>query len=125
MADQIEEQDVELTEDESVEEAHDPKNAEQQSIASVDKAGGATGTAKMPNMGTAKNNTKQDPMQKIPGTKAGMINAMHMKMNNMSKAEMSKMYSSYHKGMGEDVEADDQLDVVAEKSVKVVSLNEV
>ena len=28
MADQIEEQDVELTEDESVEEAHDPKNAE-------------------------------------------------------------------------------------------------
>ena len=119
MADQIEEQDVELTEDESVEEAHDPKNAEQQSIASVDKAGGATGTAKLPNMGTAKNNTKQDPMQKIPGTKAGMINAMHMKMNNMSKAEMSKMYSSYHKGMGEDVEADEKLDVVAEKSVKV------
>ena len=119
MADQIEEQDVELTEDESVEEAHDPKNAEQQSIASVDKAGGATGTAKLPNMGTAKNNTKKDPMQKIPGTKAGMINAMHMKMNNMSKAEMSKMYSSYHKGMGEDVEADEKLDVVAEKSVKV------
>ena len=45
MADQIEEQDVELTEDESVEEAHDPKNAEAQSVASVDKAGNATGTA--------------------------------------------------------------------------------
>ena len=72
MADQIEEQDVELTEDESVEEAHDPKNAEAQSVASVDKAGNATGTAKLPNMGTAKNNTKKDPMQKIPGTKENL-----------------------------------------------------
>jgi len=41
MTDQIEEQDVELDENE-IEEAHDPKNAEQQSVASVDKAGEAT-----------------------------------------------------------------------------------
>ena len=115
MADQIEEQDVELTEDESVEEAHDPKNAEAQSIASVDKAGDASGKAKLPDMGTAKNNTKQDPMQKVPGTKAGLINAMFNKMNGMSKSEMSKMYSSYH----EDVEASEEMEAVNEKSVKV------
>ena len=115
MADQIEEQDVELTEDESVEEAHDPKNAEAQSIASVDKAGDASGKAKLPDMGTAKNNTKQDPMQKVPGTKAGLINAMFNKMNGMSKSEMSKMYASYH----EDVEASEEMEAVNEKSVKV------
>ena len=113
MADQIEEQDVELTEDESVEEAHDPKNAEAQSIASVDKAGDASGKAKLPDMGTAKNNTKQDPMQKVPGTKAGLINAMFSKMNGMSKSEMSKMYASYH----EDVEASEEMEAVIEKSV--------
>ena len=41
MSDQIEEQDVELDENE-IEEAHDPKNAEQQSVAAADKAAGAT-----------------------------------------------------------------------------------
>lgn len=40
MTDQIEDQDVEL--DEEIEEAHDPKNAEAASVASVDKAGNAT-----------------------------------------------------------------------------------
>lgn len=93
MADQeqIEDQDVELDENE-IEEAHDPKNAEAQSVASVDKAANAVkSTAKLPNMGTAKNNTKQDPM---PKTKAGMINAAFTKMNSLSKEEMSKLYSS-------------------------------
>lgn len=101
MADQqqIEDQDVELNENE-IEEAHDPKNAEAQSVASVDKAGKAVkGTAKLPNMGTAKNNTKQDPM---PKTKAGMINAAFTKMNSLSKEEMSKVYSSL---MAEEAEA--------------------
>lgn len=41
MTDQVEDQDVELDENE-IEEAHDPKNAEQQSVASVGKAGEAT-----------------------------------------------------------------------------------
>lgn len=41
MTDQIKDQDVELDEDE-IEEAHDPKNAEQQSIAATKKAGDAT-----------------------------------------------------------------------------------
>jgi hypothetical protein len=38
MTDQIEEQDVELLDESEVEEAHDPKNAEAQSVASVDAA---------------------------------------------------------------------------------------
>ena len=40
MTDQVQDLDVEL--DEEIEEAHDPKNAEQQSVAAVDKAGDAT-----------------------------------------------------------------------------------
>jgi len=40
MTDQVKEQDVEL--DDEIEEAHDPKNAEEQSIASVAKAATAT-----------------------------------------------------------------------------------
>lgn len=83
--------------------AHDPKNAEAQSVASVDKAGDATATAPKRKMagGTAADATKQDPM---PKTKAGMINAMFTKMNGMSKQEMSKMYASYHGGMKEGYE---------------------
>ena len=43
MTDQVEDQDVEL--DEGIEEAHDPKNAEEQSVASVKSAAGAGKTA--------------------------------------------------------------------------------
>ena len=72
--DQIEDQEVDLHDDDDIVEAmgHDPKNAEAQSVASVDKAGGATGSAPKRKMagGTAGDNTKQDPMIK---TKAGMI----------------------------------------------------
>ena len=73
---QIEDQDVELQEDdeEILEmQKHDPKNAEAQSVASVDKAGDATGTAGSRKMagGTAADSTKKDPMPKL--TKAGMI----------------------------------------------------
>ena len=76
MADNIENQDVELHEDEEISEMkHDPKNAEAQSVASIDKAGDATGTAPTRKMagGTAADNTKKDPMLK---TKAGLIAAM-------------------------------------------------
>ena len=106
MTDQYtEDQEVELyddveNEDEVVEEAHDPKNAEAQSVASVDKAGEATGKAPLPSQGTAKNNTKQDPM---PKTKAGMINAMNMKLMQSTKADVQKLYASYH-GLGESLE---------------------
>ena len=106
---QIEDQDVELhdevTEDEVMEMAtHDPKNAEAQSVASVDKAGDATGTAPKRKMagGTAADNTKQDPM---PKTKAGMINAMYKEMSRMKK---DKLTASYHNMMkNEDVDVDE------------------
>ena len=106
---QIEDQDVELhdevTEDEVMEMAtHDPKNAEAQSVASVDKAGDATGTAPKRKMagGTAADNTKQDPM---PRTKAGMINAMYKEMSRMKK---DKLTASYHNMMkNEDVDVDE------------------
>ena len=106
---QIEDQDVELhdevTEDEVMEMAtHDPKNAEAQSVASVDKAGDATGTAPKRKMagGTAADNTKQDPM---PKTKAGMINAMYKEMSKMKK---EKLTASYHNMMkNEDVDVDE------------------
>ena len=45
MTDQVQDQDVELNDDENVVEAHDPKNAEEDSIASVDKAENAGKTA--------------------------------------------------------------------------------
>ena len=92
MADNIENQDVELHEDEEISEMkHDPKNAEAQSIASVDKAGETTGTVGARKMagGTAKDNTKKDPMVK---TKAGMIAAMVHNMQKMDKKAINAMY---------------------------------
>ena len=90
MADNIENQDVELHEDEEISEMkHDPKNAEAQSIASVDKAGETTGTVGARKMagGTAKDNTKKDPM---PKTKAGMIAAMVGKMQGKMEKKFSE-----------------------------------
>jgi len=101
---QIEDQEVELHDevtDEVVEEAHDPKNAEAQSIASVDKAEKAGKTAPK----RKGDNTKQDPMPKMPGTKAGMINAMYMKASKMKKEDLAGMYS---KLMAEDADLSDE-----------------
>ena len=90
---QVEDQDQEVelhdnVEDEVVEEAHDPKNAEKQSVASVDAAGEKTGTAKK----RKGDKGKSEPMQKLPGTKAAMINAAFQHMNKMSKSEMAELY---------------------------------
>ena len=88
----IENQDVELqeSEEEISEMKHDPKNAEAQSVASVDKAGDATGSAPTRKMagGTAADNTKKDPM---PKTKAGMIAAMVHNMQKMDKKKLTAM----------------------------------
>ena len=83
----VENQDVELQDDEEILEAqaHDPKNAEAQSVASIDKAGDATGTAPK----RKGDNTKKDPMIK---TKAGMIAAMVGKMQGMNKQAINAMY---------------------------------
>ena len=113
MTDQIE-QDVELTNETEealsekkhgkVNAGHDPKNAEAQSAASVKAAGGATGTAKLPDMGPAVNNKNADPMPKM--TKAGMLNAMYNNMKKMKKAEMEKLYQGMY---GESVEVEDEV----------------
>ena len=98
MADNIENQDVELHDDEEISEMkHDPKNAEAQSVASIDKAGDATGTAPTRKMagGTAADNTKKDPMVK---TKAGMIAAMVHNMQKMDKKAINAMYGNMNSG---------------------------
>ena len=102
MTDQYtEDQEVELHDDvenEVVEEGtHDPKNAEAQSVASVDKAGDATGTAAK----RKGDNTKKDPM---PKTKAGMINAAYQMMSKAKKEDLSVMLS---KMMAEDFDVED------------------
>jgi len=79
---------------------------EPESIASVDKAAGATKQAPAPG-GVANQGEKK------PKTKAGMINAMFTKMSGMSKDEMSKVYDSY---VGESVDMEED-EVIAETSV--------
>lgn len=70
MTDQVKDQDVEL-EEENVEEAHDPKNAEAQSVAATDKAGKATGTAPA-RKGDKKNSDKMAKVEKPKGEKVSM-----------------------------------------------------
>jgi len=88
--------DVELNDDENeIMEAqgHDPKNAEAQSVASVDKAGETTGSAPK----RKGDNTKQDPM---PKTKAGLINAMYSNMSKAPKMKLQAMYNGMMKAEG-------------------------
>jgi len=100
MTDQVKDQDIELDEAaEVVDEAHDPKNAEAQSIASVDAAGDATKAA--PKRKGDKSNS--EPM---PKTKAGMVNAMYNKMNKMKKEDLQASYKSM---MGEEIELEDEI----------------
>jgi len=112
--DQNMDQEVELHDDENeIMEAqgHDPANAEAQSVASVDKAGEATGTAKKRSApGGASDNTKQDPM---PKTKAGLINAMYSKM---SKAPKAKLMAMYNASMKEDFESEEEGFVAEEQA---------
>jgi hypothetical protein len=101
---QIEDQDIELHDDDNeVVEAHDPKNAEAASVASVDKAGDATGTAPK----RKGDQTKKDPM---PKTKAGMINVAYTKMAGMKKEDLA---NALNKLMAEstDEESDEVVEV--------------
>ena len=102
----VEDQDVELQEDdeEILEMKYDPKNAEAQSVASIDKAGDATGTASK----RKGDSTKKDPM---PKTKAGMIASLVGKMQGMKKEALMAMYNST------DPEAFDG-EAIAEEEVK-------
>ena len=96
---QMEDQDIELLDDENegIEEAmgHDPKNAEAQSVASVDKAGDATGSAPK----RKGDNTKQDPM---PKTKAALMAAMVNKMGGMNKQQLTAVYGSVNDDVDEE-----------------------
>ena len=93
-------QEIELHDDDNdvVEEAHDPKNAEAQSVASVDKAGDATGTAPK----RKGDQSKQDPMIK---TKAALMAAMVHDMGKMDKKSLQAMYG--HMKKDEMYESDD------------------
>lgn len=92
-------------EDNRVEEAttHDPKNAEAQSIASVDAADDSVKKAPA----RKGDSTKQDPM---PKTKAGMLNAMYSKMVGMKKDQLSAAYAKMHEEFGE-MEEDESVEL--------------
>ena len=117
-------------EDESVEEAmgHDPKNAEQKSVASVKSAENAGKTAPA-RKGDQK---KKDPMQKVqspdagpkmaggggaqptesymPKTKAAMMNDMYTKMTKTRKEDLAAMYSKF---MAEDIEDNEAVEATS------------
>ena len=110
MTDQIE-QDVELTNEteEALSEkkhggkihaAHDPKNAEAQSVAATAAAGKAGPMAKEPGGAGG----TPDPMPKL--TKAGMVNAMYKTIKSMKKPEMEKLYQGMY---GESVEVEEEV----------------
>ena len=67
--------------EEVVEEAHDPENAEQQSIDSVDKA------------------AKASTQAPLPKTKGKMIAAMYDRMSKMKKEELNAAYSKMMEGV--------------------------
>jgi hypothetical protein len=87
--DQITDQEIDIHDDNEVVEAttHDPKNAEAQSVASVDKAA-ESGKKAAARKG---DNTKQEPM---PKTKAGLLSAMVGKMQGMNKESLMAMYNA-------------------------------
>ena len=100
-----EENNIELQDE--VAEGHDMKNAEPQSVASVDKAAGSTSQAPA-RKGDKKNS---DPM---PKTKGAMINAMYSKLSGMNKTSLAAAYGGV---MGEDVDFSEE-DFVAEESAE-------
>jgi hypothetical protein len=109
MSEKALDQDVELNDDNEVVEAHDPKNAETQSVGSVKSAEKAGPTAK-PLKGSKKNS---EPM---PKTKAGMINAAYTKMAGMKKEDLAAALSKF---MGEDVEITEDDEELVEKTVDI------
>ena len=107
------------SEAEEVSEAKDGVETEKASIASVDKAGDAT--KKAPSRKGDKSNSM--PMEKIPGTKAGMINAMYNEMNKMKKADLHASYGkimSSMKAEGFEVDVEDAAPAIHEKVDAVV-----
>ena len=100
---------VELDDVNEVAEAHDPKNAEQQSIASVSGAEDKGPKAK------ARKGDKSNG-EPMPKTKAGMINAAYQKMNGMKKEDLSAALAKF---MGEDVEETEDDETIVERKVEI------
>lgn len=99
---------VELHDESVVEEAHDPKNAEDQSVASVKSAEKAGKSATPPG-------GKGGAAEPMPKTKAGMLNAMYGKMAKMNKTQLSAAYGK----VCEDAEEVMDAEVVAEAAPEV------
>ena len=89
MSDQFEDQDLEL--DEEIEEAHDPENAEAQSVAATKKAGDATKKAPM-RKGDKSNSAPSELKPAGKAMKAEMSNGMKKKpmmaMNKMNSEDV-------------------------------------
>lgn len=90
---------ADLHDEDVVEEAHDPKNAENASVASVKGAAGKTAKAPEPA-------PKQGVNMPMPKTKAGMLQAMYASAAKMNKAQLTAAYGNMMKK--EDVEASDE-----------------
>jgi|TARA_B110000908_G_C10221927_1_gene435816 hypothetical protein len=86
MTDQIQDQDVVLDENE-IEEAHDPKNAEEASIASVKAAEGKSPKAKK-RKGDKSNSAKAEKMDKVVATEAADLQVdFHDELNSLVESE--------------------------------------
>ena len=112
MTEEVQDQELhdEVT-DEVVEEAHDPKNAEAQSIAATDKAGDATGSAPK----RKGDQTKQDPM---PKTKAGLMAGMVKMMQGMNAQQLKASYGSM-KTEGAEIDGEAIVETKADVDVSV------
>ena len=116
----VEEETQEESETEEVSEAKDGVETEKASMDSVKAASNAVkGKAKVPG-GEA---NKGD--QKMPTTKAGMINAMYSEMNKMKKSDLQasygKMMNAMKMKMKEDVDVEE--DATAEIHEKAATVN--
>lgn len=98
---------ADLHDEDVVEEAHDPKNAEQASVASVKGAAGKTAKAPEPA-------PKQGTHMPMPKTKAGMLQAMYLKQSKMNKAQLT---AAYHGMMKDDVEVDNDAAIMENPEV--------
>ena len=90
---------ADLHDEDVVEEAHDPKNAEDASVASVKGAAGKTAKAPEPA-------PKQGVNMPMPKTKAGMLQAMYASAAKMNKKQLTAAYGNLMKN--EDIEVDDE-----------------
>ena len=98
---------ADLHDEDVVEEAHDPKNAEQASVASVKGAAGKTAKAPEPA-------PKQGTHMPMPKTKAGMLQAMYANASKMNKKQLT---AAYGKMMMDDVEVDNDAAIMENPEV--------